>query len=393
MSPEALSDRTSTAARAVVFWPLYCAISLLVTFTWFHYARTEILTDNAPYHFNSIVAMADGTAPLPFLRRRLMPDAASLLSRALPDAASPIWDELVALDERVSSHFAVMKAPISAGWDRSRMPLLGASLIVLAGSVLGFILVCSHLLHHLYVVSAWTADLLSALLGVALLGGCSDFHYQLYPYDFVQAFIFALVLLGMLKRQWWFVPAFLLAAYSKETAVLLVVAFALITWEPEAWRRWGWWLRLAPLGLAYLSIRAFINLKYPGFAPMTYWFPLRNARWLFAAAIFSAWTAPLVVVSVIRIVRTIDQLPAMLARVTLLIPIIVSLAFFKGWIEELRQYTEMLSIGGIVIIHWALRELGLSHLLVPREVARPFAQWTGLVDVRSRFFLGRDQAR
>ena len=355
------------AVWRVAMWLGYAVISLVVTILWFHFARTEVLTDNAPYHFNSIQQMADGTAAKPFVGRRLMPDAALALTRVLPPPESPVWDRFLGLDERSASYFAKDHIAISTGWSMQKLPLLGASMAVMAASVFGFILVCSCLIRQLYVVPPWLTDVFSGLFGIALLGGCNDLHYQLYPYDFTQAFVFSLTLLGILKAKWWLVPAFVLAAYSKETSALLIVAYVLITWQAGVWRSWRWRFRVALLAGLFIAVRGYIAWRYPGFEARKFWYPFRNVHWLVLNTVISSWVVPFLLIPVVRIVRSLDRLPPSLARLAWLIPILVGVAFFKGWLEELRQYTELFPIGALIVTQWAMTELGVGHLMVPRD--------------------------
>jgi hypothetical protein len=69
-----------------------------------------------------------------------------------------------------------------------------------------------------------------------------------------------------------------------------------------------------------------------------------------------------------------DLLPWRLRRLTSFFVIVLPLAFFKGWFEELRQYYELTAIFGLVAVQMLLNDLGMKNLLVAREtIATPRA--------------------
>jgi hypothetical protein len=262
-----------------------------------------------------------------------------------------------------------IKIPISKGWPRERLPLLLASMMVMGASMLGFIAVCRALVRHFYACPPWAVDGVAGLLGVCLLAGCGDLHYELYPYDYLQAFVFSLGLLGILRRAWWAFPIFLAAAYSKETSFLLVVAQIAVTWAPGSWRRWRWWLPPALMTAAFVVVRLYIGARYPGRETFAFWWPTRNVLWLRDTALLLSWLLPFFLVGVVRFVRMMGRVPVELGRLMLLVPLLVGAAFFKGWIEEFRQYGELLPIVGLAVAQWLSEEMSLAHLFVPHPAS------------------------
>ena len=61
------------------------------------------------------------------------------------------------------------------------------------------------------------------------------------------------------------------------------------------------------------------------------------------------------------------RFPAALRRLWLLGVPLVGLALFMGWLEEFRQYLELLPIFGLILFHWCIHEAGYGHLLRPRD--------------------------
>jgi hypothetical protein len=350
---------------------LYVALSLGITGVWVHCARTELgaeqmevtLATGERYttRFCSIAALAESRMFSPFVRRRLLPDAARLVAAVTPDG---MWAPL----RRLVAEPGAAPAPVRAvlqrqGWKPESCPVVFSAYLLIWLSALGFMATCRWLCRLLYDTPPWVSDLAGASLGVALLGGYGDWHYCGYGYDIPNAFVFTLTLGGMLAGRWWFPLAFLAAAYSKETAVLLIPTY-LLTARDVRWPRRAAVAVL--LGGAYAAVRLWIGARYVRQEPPGgFWFPWRNAKYL-AYPVFYGWLTPFFVVGLARLLALRQRFPWALKRLWVLAVPMVGLAFFKGWVEEMRQYLELLPVFGLLVFHWCLHEAGLGHLLVAR---------------------------
>jgi hypothetical protein len=359
------------AASRVGLCAGYLLTAVAVTAVWMWCARTEYGTlelevrlpsgERYTSRFCSIVRLAEGRAFSPFVKRRLLPDLARLLAWTLPDRC---W----------SGMRQVLRDPVSApGWLRAFLerqqwkpedwPLLGSAYFLIFASVLGFMLTCRWLVRLLYEAPPWVGHLAAFSFGVALLGGYGDWHYCGYPYDFPNAFIFALALAALIARRWWLPIAFAVAAYSKETSVLLLGADLLLADQRRSLR---FWLRLGLMALLWLLIRWWIDRHYITPTPeQGFWFPGRNLKML-AVVFFSNWWLPFLAVGLLRMAALRRQYPPALVRLCWLVVPLVGLAFFKGWLEEMRQYLELLPVFGLLLFHWVLHEVGLGQHLQPR---------------------------
>jgi hypothetical protein len=346
----------------------YLLLSLVVAGVWGYCARTEhnarldfVAPSGQRYssRFCSVVHLADGRAVAPFVRRRLLPDLARALAAVVPGQT---WTGLRCWLEGNGAGAGSVRAYLQRlGWQADHYPLLCCAFALIYGSVVGFMFTCRYLVLLLYDCPGWAADLAGAALGLALLGCIGDWHYCLYPYDFPNAFVFTLALAALLARRWWFVLAFAAAAYSKETAVLLLLAYVLLAEERRSLRFWG---LLGLLLAVYGGVRWWVSVTYP--APeVTFWFPGRNAKYL-ASRVFYLWLAPFLAVGLLRLLSAWPSYPPALRRLSLLAVPLVGLAFFKGWIEEMRQYLELLPIVGLIVFQWLLREAGAGGILRPR---------------------------
>lgn len=313
---------------------------------------------------SSITGMVDGTVPTPFIKRRLLPDAARILARLIP---ASFWASLTGAlggdswPSRASRSFIEGKL----GWKQNDFPVLFTAYFLIWLSVLGFLFTCRLFVSTQFESPPWVASAISAILCVGLLGGIG-LDWPEYPYDLPHAFLFILTMTGIVRRRRWFWPAFVVASYSKETAVLLIQGYALI--RRDDFKTRYYWLTLGGMSIIFAAIRLWIDYRYAD-APVggDFWYPARNAELLVKSAVMYMWPTAIIAVVLVRIFRMREELPADLRWLLLLVPIMIGLAFFKGWIEERRQYYEVYPIVGLVLIQWASVELGFERLLIPRK--------------------------
>jgi hypothetical protein len=354
--------------RILLVLPCYLLLALGITTVWTRCARTESYSETLDVvdpsgkgyssRFNSIVRSAEGTALSPFVKRRLLVDLSRGIVAVLPSStwtgleqalagpgALPTW-----LRERLTY----------LGWKVEHYPLLFTATILIWMSVAGFMATCRWLVQLLYAAPPWVADVLGGLLGIALLGGNGDWHYSGYPYDFPNAFVFTLTVAALIGRRWWFVLPFVAAVYSKETSILLLFAYALLATNRRSLTFWGTGVVLAAV---YVWLRYWIHITYPS-PDGGFWFPTRNLRYLVKQT-FYLWYLPFLGVALARFLALRKQYPAVLKRLSVLALPLLGLALFKGWIEEMRQYLEMLPIFGLMVLQWTMHEAGLGRLLRP----------------------------
>jgi hypothetical protein len=357
---------------ALVLVSAYLFLALLITAVWTWCARTEITKgatvivgprgERYSSRFNGIVDLVEGRSMAPFARRRLLPDLTRLLVRLTPVELWPALERRIEGDCVLAGLVRSQLARLE--WRPERYPVLFTATFLIGCSVLGFLFACRRLVTLVYDIPSWLAGVLGGVLGLALLGGNGDWHYLGYPYDFPNAFVFTLALVGLLSGRRWFVPVFALAAYSKETSVLLILAYVLMAHDRRSLR---FWVTLALLVAVYAAIRGAIALNCTAMDG-DFWWPRRNAHYL-ALRVFYVWWLPFLGVSMVRLVALWRHYPPELRRLCLLAVPLLGLAFFKGWIEEMRQYLELMPIVGLIVIQWTLHEAGLGHLLRARHAA------------------------
>src|SRR5262249_52849358 len=135
----------------------YLAVAFVVTALWTYYAKTEAPVQLPPEEasagkttsprFSSIVALADGSAISPFVKRRLMPETAQALSAAV---APSLW---AGLEHQVNDgplSFILRPLVVRLHWEPQHYPLLVSAFIVMWLSVVGFMFACERLVNHFY---------------------------------------------------------------------------------------------------------------------------------------------------------------------------------------------------------------------------------------------------
>ncbi len=338
---------------------LFGITGLLITLIWTESARTEMFRNRGDaYAYSSIVGLVKGETCAPFLYRRLFPDMTSLLAGALPIA---FWD-------RVSN--GIMGTPWMRRltvdhflWrDVHDYPILISATLILWLSMTGFMVVVRRILLHQYDVSSRIGVWLAVILGFLFLGAYGG-RYQWYPYDFVTLFVFSAAVLALLSRSVWFVPVFLLAAYAKETAVILLVGYLILE---NRTRLRGKLMLVALLGAAYVALQLLNRQRFPDAISTEFWYPGRNADYLARYFAFGSWTWVFVAAAVAQMIAMRARWPRDLRRLLWLLPILVVPAFFKGWIEERRQYLEVYSVAGPLALQWLASVTGRG-LLVPKR--------------------------
>jgi hypothetical protein len=374
--------------RSLLVLIIYVPLSAIIFLIWSVAAQTEFIDrydkQGRPVTWRSVTGMIDGTALAPFVQRRLLPDSARVLAKAIPPS---FWLSLTRAIEGDSWAQRKLRSFLdeTLAWRRENYPGLFSSYFLIWLSTLGFLYACRSFASTQYEMPSGVATAVGAILGIGLLGGNGVWND--YSYDIPNAFLFVLALTAIVAKRWWLWPAFAAAAYSKETAVLLILAYALTNWGTA--RRSSYWMTLVALIVVFGTIRLWIAYRFINTPPASnFWFPARNARVLAEGAIKNMWSLSVIGVVIIRMARMWKDIPPDLRRLLFLVPVLLTVAFFKGWIEERRAYYEIYPIVGLVAFQWATLELGVGRFFrakrcVPSPQAGPASAYhltTGLGD-------------
>jgi 2-polyprenyl-3-methyl-5-hydroxy-6-metoxy-1,4-benzoquinol methylase len=369
---------------------LYGGVGLAVLMAWVWQARTEGWDGQMRETWPSVAANAAGQAPNPFVGRRLLPEVAQLLARLIPESAVG-WLDSDTDFARSAKHLLVHKL----NWRPDAIPLMLAATLLWYASVVGFMLAVRKLVELLYAGPGWVPHAVGLALGVALLGGSAGHTDSLYPasgpmrwfsyhYDLPQACVFAVGLVGVVGRRGWLWAMFPIAAYSKETSALLIVAYVVV---PVAYH-WRWKAAgAAGLVAIFVAVRLFVRSRFPSPPEFDFFYPLRNLELVVVhGGLFQSWWLPVYAVFGLAVLRQWGRFPVELRWLLVLIPLEVGACFVKGWLEERRAYYELLPVVGILAIQTVLLEARLGWLMRSRaDTATPptRADGSGLYPVPS----------
>jgi hypothetical protein len=286
--------------------------------------------------------MVYGTAHQPYVTRTLLPTTVRLLTAAIP----------ASVRSAVARHFVASYGEQelfrTLGWEPQYVVefLIGVVLIYLA--LWGFTYALRYLLHGVLIVHRHTEE---ALVLIAVAGLTQFFCYQNYVYDFPALFLSTLAL-GLLVRRRWalFLLVFAAACANKETTILLTLVFVLHFRRPaDLPRRAFSLLLLAQLGL-YVAIRGVIwaafrhnigglveshildhNLPRLGPHPL---------------AVLFAWGA-----FILLLAQGWADKPRFLKDALWMVLPLLLLAFFFGYIDEMRVYYEVYAVVLLLLLH------------------------------------------
>ncbi len=357
-------DERHEINRPVSLFLIYLVVSIPIFICWCLSAETEKpfrydKNGKPVYMWSNLQKLADGSAKAPFVRRRLLADSARALAYL---AGEKNWEKLRQAVENDASHFRIIHKIFNRlCWKPEAYPVLICGYFLIWLSVIGFMYSCRAFALSLYVMPQFYADVIGAFFGVCLLGGLGG-HFSAYPYDIPQAFIFTLTLNSIIQRKGQMVCFFIAAACSKETASLLIIAYIVVN---RQWKETKFWLTVCCLTLIYGGIQLWIRQHYTSPPGDIYWFPYRNLTILAKNGVYQLWMWLILSVVFIKIGKMWRDIPADLRRLTILMIIILGAGFFKGIIEERRQYYEILPIAGMFFIHWSVREIGMEDKIIP----------------------------
>jgi hypothetical protein len=149
---------------------------------------------------------------------------------------------------------------------------------------------------------------------------------------------------------------FAAAAYGKETAaflILLMVAHGAVRRE-----RW-FWMQAAACAAIFAVIQVHLSLRFDAPPLVDNFNSLeRNLGYLAWYVTFSSWGVVVLFLLATRLAVLWPTIPIGLRLAVLLLPLYLAAALFKGWIEEYRQYGELLLPFGLVAILWMQTDLG-----------------------------------
>jgi hypothetical protein len=302
--------------------------------------------------------MVYGRASRPFVYRALVPTAVRLVSGLVPASAH-------AAATSAAQHTR-LKHLVSA-WDNLPPEYFLEFLIALAfmyGSLIGFLVALRRLAHALFELPDSFARKIPL---IALLLLPPMFRYTSFIYDFPSLFLFTLGLVLMVRQRWRaYFGLLVIATINKETAVLLPFVFGLyFLRRPELLKGRFWPLLGAQIGL-WLVIKLGINFVFrhnPG-GVAEFHLGDHNLGLLrsYSVGTAVAW----LVLAVLMAVRW-SETPRFLRTALWILPVLVGLTLFLGYLDELRDYYEAFPVIVLLVAHGVARLTGVEVKTVPDD--------------------------
>jgi len=308
------------------------------------------------YSPSSFGDMVYGRASRPFVYRTLVPTAVRLVSGLFPASAH-------AAATSAAQHTR-LKHLVSA-WDNLPVEYFLEFVIALAfmyGSLIGFLIALRRLAVALFELPDGFARKIP-LIALVLLPVM--FRYTSFIYDFPQLFLFTLGLVLMVRQRWRaYFGLLVVAAINKETAVLLPFVFGLYFLRHQNLLNGRFWPLLgAQLGL-WLVIKLAINFVFRDNPGRMVELHLRDHNLgllrSYSVGVAAAW----LVLAVLMGVRWSDT-PRFLRTALWVLPVLVGLTLFLGFLDELRDYYEAFPVIVLLVAHGVARLTGVAIKTVP----------------------------
>ncbi|OGC90777.1 MAG: hypothetical protein A2142_00365 [candidate division Zixibacteria bacterium RBG_16_48_11] len=246
-------------------------------------------------------------------------------------------------------------------WEKEFLFQYLVAALLLFLSLLGFLLTLRQTLKSFYDFPPWLADLspIFAVLALPLF-----FKYYTYLYDFPNLFLFTLgFLLIVTQRTFPFYLIFILAAFNKETSLILIALYLVRNYERLP--RKTLIAQLLSLGLIWAVIMAILKIAYsdnPGswleFHLLNHNLRLISDPWTLAY-LFAFSTGWWLLVSHHWVSKSIFLRHGLLIT---LLPLVILAALF-GNLDELRMYYEALPFLFLLSMHTIAELYGINLAL------------------------------
>lgn len=346
--------------------------SLVFMLMWTVIADTERVSQldrhGAPaYLWANISKTVDGSAPAPFVRRRLLPDGARLIAAVVPGR---MWSAFARTVEGPGILSDTLRSiTIRLNWNPEHYPQLVSAYFIIWLSTIAFMVTAAALAEHFYEVPRALSTAWAVVACFGLLGGYSG-AWGAYPYDVPNAFVFLATILGIAAKRPWWPLAFVAAVYSKETSALLILVYVALRRDRIASR--SVWLSAGAMAAVFGAIQLWIQYRYPAPPATTFWYPLRNMVMMAKSTVYYSWFFAFGFVLLARLRRWWPSIPADLRWLLVILGLsLAGAVFFKGWLEERRAYFEVYPVCALIVAHWTFAEWGRQDLLRPRGRTLP----------------------
>ena len=298
----------------------YVALVLLIIFDFFKF----ILSPGIDQYEKAFVKdMVYGSAYKPFVYRALLPGAARIITGLVPEE---LKSKIIQLGLLVP------------GWDGAFAVEYWVVCVLMFLSLLGFVFSLRFLFNSLYQPSEWAIRLIT-ITSLSFLPGF--FLYVNYIYDFSTLFLFTLGLALLARGNWnLYLLVFFFGCLNKETIVLLIPVYFIYWWKSRQLFAKRFVLLLAAQIAIFSFIRGslvWIFRDNPG-SSVEFHLIEHNLPLLLSYIPFETMLA--IFFPLLLVFHQWHEKPYFLRISSLILPVLLGLTFFFGYLDELRDYYE-----------------------------------------------------
>lgn len=272
--------------------------------------------------------MVYGKAHKPFVYRTLLPSGVRALAEITPECVK----------ERIRSTLQDKRMISILKWEKEYLYEYGVALIIMLSCFLGSAYQLRYLLRWFYDFPSYVADF-APMVGLLILP--VFFKYYSYIYDPSTIFLFTLAIILIVKeRIWLFYLVFLLATVNKETSILLVGIFFIR--EFKVMSKASLVRHLLSQMLLWIAVKAILLVIFrnnPGSFCESH---LSHNLDLISAPFRLLYFVGVVLLFCVLICYRWTEKPSFLRKSLFITAVpLISLAFFFGFVDELRGYYEV----------------------------------------------------
>jgi hypothetical protein len=313
-----------------------------------------------------LLDMVYGRAYKPYVTRALLPGTVRLLTSAIPTAAKRDFEHDLGQSASVRATFKKLK------WNGEHPTEYLFTVVLLYAALFGFVLALRYLMTGIYRAPELAVDLVPL---IALLCLPPFFRYYSYVYDFPTLCLFTLGLAFLVRARWTaFMVLYPFACLNKETTLLLTLLF--VAYEgrngrisPSLFRRLLV-VQLGMYGLIKLGLTAVFRGNPGG---VTEFQLLHNLELVVFPYSYSISTAFTTLGVALMLFYGWARKPEHLKKGFWILPVLLGLTFFLGYLDELRDYYEAYPIILLLLFHTAAEVLQLDVTVRTRTTSGPGA--------------------
>ena len=299
--------------------------------------------------------MIYGTAWKPFVYRTLLPTTVRVIGEVIPEGIHDYFKD------KVSGNSFFIRVLEKLKWEREFITEYLIAAVLMYLSLLGFVFIFRKLFKEIYSSPEWFVNLISIILLFALP---TMFQYYSYVYDFPTLFLFTFGLVLLRQRNWkYFLILFFISCFNKETTILLTLIFAIHYYKDSNISRKLYSQLIVMQLFIFAVVKILLYFIFINNAGGFVEFHLVDRNYLIFNG-YSLNTFIVLVIIFLGIFSRWQEKPKFLKDALWIAVPLVILTFFLGFLDELRDYYEVLPIAILLISLNIARIIGVNDFVI-----------------------------